>query len=150
MCRLCLPFPLKLLLSLTPYGKASHFAALLEQPLPSERVRGGRTAPARILWPQGKQCVGACPALTVTYMHVHAACPSGRTCSPVLSSLALFFFLPASAVCSTALSPARGAGRVLPHPIHPGTPGDERGGTQGITVCCGGGPKLVQTLVEEQ
>lgn len=88
MCRLCLPFPLKHLLSLPPYGKTSHLAALLQQPLPSERVCGRRTAPPRILWPQGEQCVGACPALAVTCTHIRAACPSGRTCSAVLSSLA--------------------------------------------------------------
>lgn len=84
MCRLCLPFPLKHLLSLPPCGKTSHFAALLQQP----RMCLWENTPPRILWPQGEQCVGACPALAVTCTHVNAACPSGRTCSPVLSSLA--------------------------------------------------------------
>lgn len=32
MCHLCLPFPLKHLLSLPPCGKTSYFAALLQQP----------------------------------------------------------------------------------------------------------------------
>lgn len=134
MCRLCLPFPLKHLLSLPPCGKTSHLAALLEQPLPSERGCGKRTAPPRIL------CVGACPALAVTCTHIRAACPSGRICSPVLSSPASFFLLPAPAVCSTALSCTSGAARVLPHLFHPGTPGDETGGMQGIRACCGVGP----------